>query len=677
MYQRLYDILNLIERVDHVKGYSTLSGYTREMLLEAASLEDVYTKYYSQMPQDDFLKIVKADPTAGDNKMGKYSQWLLRLYQNGKLKLEDLYKATEDLTLFHKYKAKLQQKDISQYGSLDQLFNAVEPFRDNTQAASKSEEIRNIKQRGAEKVYDDGEWMVVVPKTKEAAIYYGKNTRWCTAAESGSNMFDNYNSEGSLYININKQTGKKFQFHFESKQFMDAQDRPVTNSQVGLSDRLIEFYVSRYKGLFFRFLADDYDNIIYWFERLVGEGADYDDIFDEVDRCQADDNVMVGKFSIGRNAYYGEDSYYLLLNSNGSLLSDTIFNDIGEESDGILPVSEGYQQWNYFDIRNKYYLLDEDVVEADPFEGGVARVCSDDGYNYIKTDGTFISSDFFSECDYSFVDGVTKVVIGKHSYLIDKEGKYLTPPYNYIQSVQQSKRDYNVCIVYNDGNKCNIITRQNNYQPLLKNWYDEIIYCNHPYVLAIVKINDKQNICKPNGEEYFDGFYFNDIKTFGTDGENITKVAVVLSGKFNIVDLEKMQNGKPQFISQTWFDGIKTPFGDGWVGVKIGDKCYFINKEGNYLTENGFDEISWFKYGFAAVRVGEKTNFIRTDGRFVFKDWLENCMSGMYPIVRSYSYKVSNNAEIDAKINGRDALINLRQGIITYPHEWGRSRENY
>jgi len=41
---------------------------------------------------------VGADPTStidGKISMGKYSKWLLKLYIDGKLKLEDLYKVEE------------------------------------------------------------------------------------------------------------------------------------------------------------------------------------------------------------------------------------------------------------------------------------------------------------------------------------------------------------------------------------------------------------------------------------------------------------------------------------------------------------------------------------------------------------------------------------------------------
>ena len=100
---------------------------------------------------------------------------------------------------------------------------------------------------GAEKVYEDNEWLIIVPKTREAAIYYGKGTKWCTASTRGYNYFERYNNEGRLYININKNTGDKYQFHFESNSFMDAEDKPITGiiaEEIGLSSGAEQFYAS-------------------------------------------------------------------------------------------------------------------------------------------------------------------------------------------------------------------------------------------------------------------------------------------------------------------------------------------------------------------------------------------------------------------------------------------------
>ena len=82
-------------------------------LFEAVSLDDIYLKYYNDIPKDVFEQIVSADPTYRPNKMGKFGKWLLSLYKSNNLKLEDLYKATNYLRCFIDYYNVIQNKDIN------------------------------------------------------------------------------------------------------------------------------------------------------------------------------------------------------------------------------------------------------------------------------------------------------------------------------------------------------------------------------------------------------------------------------------------------------------------------------------------------------------------------------------------------------------------------------------
>ena len=218
-------------------------------LFEAASLEDIYQKYYSKIPQDAFNQIIQSDPTynqAHPNKMGKFGKWLLSLYSSNRLKLEDLYKAKEYLSYFVKFNNVIEEKDINKYKSLQDLYRVVETYIENPdQATSKQDAVRKAKE-GAEKVYEDSEWMIIVPHTQEASCYYGKGTQWCTAADKSDNMFDSYNEQGNLYININKRTQEKYQFHFETNSFMDSTDAPIEPpiyKEIGLSDGALKWYM--------------------------------------------------------------------------------------------------------------------------------------------------------------------------------------------------------------------------------------------------------------------------------------------------------------------------------------------------------------------------------------------------------------------------------------------------
>lgn len=295
----------------------------RSILVEM-TLPDIYNKYYSDINRDIFDNIISADPSSKPNKMGKYCKWLLNLYKNNRLKIEDLYKATEYLTFFSKYINKIEEKDINRYNSLGDLYNAVQPYISASEsgkdlATSHSDEIRRIKS-DATKIYEDDEWLVVVPHTKEAAIYYGKHTQWCTAAEDSYNAFDEYNKEGPLFININKKTNKKYQFHFNSHQFMDENDcsiRTPINKTIHLNNNVIQMYASQIGDTSVIYLTQDvkFDNYDE-FQPVVGGDSIYiywsDNEEDKLNVVQVN-NTIVKPFQINGFSQFDqlqEPEYY-------------------------------------------------------------------------------------------------------------------------------------------------------------------------------------------------------------------------------------------------------------------------------------------------------------------------------------------------------------------------------
>ena len=157
--------------------------------------------------------------------------------------MEDLYKVTDDLKKFERFKGKLpkEMRDINKL-TPDSLYDAVKDFdltlASTTKAERKSAEVHP----GAKLVFDGDNWRVVEIKDKgvvgkEAACFYGGNnqeTRWCTSAP-GASWFDRYIKDGPLYVVFNPNdtdiaptTGlpkTRYQFHFPSNQFMDKDDR--------------------------------------------------------------------------------------------------------------------------------------------------------------------------------------------------------------------------------------------------------------------------------------------------------------------------------------------------------------------------------------------------------------------------------------------------------------------
>ena len=236
-------------------------------ILQALMLADPTTKIEGENTAEEDTREVK--------KVGAYAQWIIKqwmmlqqeadkhyaygspdwgvkLEQLQKQFMEDLYKTTEDLQKFHRFKQQIPQekRDINRIESFDELYELTKGFSLEQATTTKAERIR----QDAELVYDGPNWEILIPRSREASCHYGANTRWCTAGSS-NNYYDHYSKQGPLYIITNKKDpSDKYQFHFESNQFMDKEDRSVSLSPF-LNDRpeLKEFF----KEMFKRYLNKD------------------------------------------------------------------------------------------------------------------------------------------------------------------------------------------------------------------------------------------------------------------------------------------------------------------------------------------------------------------------------------------------------------------------------------
>lgn len=163
------------------------------------------------------------DPTP--NK--EYAQALANLYSKGGIKFEDMGSTVADyIAKFHKLKQKRMipspRNDFMRYTNIGDFMSVVDEYPDPNQ--------EQLIDKGQSRVfYEDSSVRIIVPADQTAACYYGQGTRWCTAAKT-NNMFRHYSQQGQLYIILPKKpkyAGEKYQFHFESRQFMDEQDRSV------------------------------------------------------------------------------------------------------------------------------------------------------------------------------------------------------------------------------------------------------------------------------------------------------------------------------------------------------------------------------------------------------------------------------------------------------------------
>jgi hypothetical protein len=367
------------------------------ILNEAAlSIDDVYNKYYQSIDRDVFNAATAADPTSYNQgkvvKVGNFVKWILKLYSNNAWKPGDSYETKDLLTKFIKYKSKLpiEKRDINRFNSVSELYSVIQTLEGQGVKSQK-----DVKKEGAEVVYEDSEWKIVIPHTEEASCIYGANTKWCTAGKN-NNMFVYYNKKGPLYININKVTGDKYQFHFETNSYMDAEDEEISLSEIGLSEGAKNYYKTIGKEPYFI-----YDYVGDFNEGFAGvkiEGKGWNFIKPNGELLWKEYKCFdaVWNFYNGFAIVYKEGKGRNFINTNGELLwkEDKWFDMVDDFREGFAEVKIEGKGWNYINGQGEL-VWKEDIWfgYVDNFLKGFAEVVYKGDWYKLNTNGELYDED--------------------------------------------------------------------------------------------------------------------------------------------------------------------------------------------------------------------------------------------------------------------------------------------
>ena len=157
-------------------------------LIQEGRVDEFKSKYGQRFTPDRLdLILSKVKP--------KYLTWVGKVFDN--INFEDNFaKLIEALMKFDKISTNLPKTDINQYQNLSELLDVIDIYENRNR--------RDVKQvEGGNVVFDDGRFFVVNPLDHKASCYYGKGTKWCTAAETDTH-FKKYNEDGKLFYIIDR-----------------------------------------------------------------------------------------------------------------------------------------------------------------------------------------------------------------------------------------------------------------------------------------------------------------------------------------------------------------------------------------------------------------------------------------------------------------------------------------
>ena len=334
-----------------------------EEIISELAASEIRAKYYSDINEKDFMKIVSSDPKTivkgGElKKIGKYSKILLNLYKIGNLKFEDLPKATEYLTII--YKKQIPVK-INLIKGLPDLFDLVKGHIVQDGETDVAKLVDSIDENDYDLLFNGEKWYIFQPKNEVGACTLGSGTEWCTAwgkhstnpKYKGRSSHYQAHSKG-LYILIDKSDNSiKYQFHPSSNQYMDKNDRSINMSN---------------------FLDSNLEVLHYFNPELKGDLKDIKNLENIIDReliSESAKNLVVGEI-VRRNSNHPMIKLFLEAENTGEykalnkrLTPDFEIDYIDRDDVNLMKFDDSdlniYKNLNYYSGDD--YLEDEDIDE--------------------------------------------------------------------------------------------------------------------------------------------------------------------------------------------------------------------------------------------------------------------------------------------------------------------------
>lgn len=246
-------IRQALREVKPKKKYPSITSILEQIVSEI-SIEQLQQQFVDteKITQEVFDEIIGA--TKGK---GAYATWMVKRVQEKSIKEEDIYKYKDFLKTFERFKRQFPSPDINSYkdeesvrGFEEKAIEIAEKDIENTGgnpadvgklvSSDGIEELRGvgIKLLGVVDGYQCFEVPMSAKGKEKAHAAYRKHLGQCAGRSEGARInictfaaqrhFDRYLKDGPYYVFFNLSDPKSpYQFHYESRQFMDKNDKAL------------------------------------------------------------------------------------------------------------------------------------------------------------------------------------------------------------------------------------------------------------------------------------------------------------------------------------------------------------------------------------------------------------------------------------------------------------------
>ena len=384
-----------------INEYKNLSEMVQDAKILLIEGIQELQKYFPKISLDRLQKLMSLDPTyKGGDQIGKYGKWILKLVYNNikneemiknyklllkqypdginpktgqkfqepkllpSVKDEDIYKFKESLQKYDIYKKEIG-KPIDAFQTLPELDKAISEIEIkgvpvNELAHRRYKLFQKAVKKGLEVVFENKQWIVGIPHTHESSMLFGEDTSWCTTS-SRDYYYNSYSRQGPLFINLNKEDGDLFQFHFESEQFMDSNDHSIDFGDFCSENNDLEKFYHNY-------IDEKVGNPKQKIEEVLSDTQKLNDwLNNKLIQVKHDDKYVYGLMDIYsiKNVYY--ESSYSRYNTVSLNFIEEVFNgntwELFDFGDYKIEDSRNYEPRNWKEYISPLNISWDDILD--------------------------------------------------------------------------------------------------------------------------------------------------------------------------------------------------------------------------------------------------------------------------------------------------------------------------